>query len=233
MQQSLPILITGADTLPGRLLLEVLRRAGFCQLLCLNAQHTPQLLAQYCAEAGFVLHLADMHCVAGSTGLTETLLCQLEAAHNAAPVVFVSSSQAEEDSPMGESQQAAERAVFAYGDRTGNPVYVFRTPTLFAPEYCQTILADPSCLAQMDSSIFLLFAEDFANSLLHAFEGAVLSDRSRYPICRAMPIYEIAPQQLIALLQSFTAGQIPMLPADSLEQKLYHTYLSSLSTPTL
>lgn len=229
MYPTLPILITGADELPGRLLVEFFRQAGFTQLLCLGRSYSPQLLAQFCAEAGFVLHLADSHCAADSTGLTEALLCQLESAHSTAPVVFLSSSQAEEDSPVGVSQQAAEHAVFLYGERTGHPVYVFHTPDLFTAESCQAILADPSCLAPSDAPLSLLFAEDMARSFLHAFDGEVPSDRSRYPICRVMPTYEVPAQQLTALLQSFATGQVPSSPADSLEQKLYRTYRSSLT----
>ena len=101
MDKSSPILITGSGGFVGRNLCETLKTAGCTELLCFEKGDTPETLAEYCRRAAFVVHLAGINrpkdpseFYTGNAGLTETLLADLEAAGNKAPVLVTSSTQA-------------------------------------------------------------------------------------------------------------------------------------------
>ena len=143
MQKSTPILITGAGGFIGKNLVANLRTAGFTDLMLFEKDDTPETLAQYAARAGFVFHLAGINrpkdpseFYAGNSGLTDVLLDLLAKAETPAPVLVTSSTQAALDNDYGKSKALAEAAVFAYGEKTGAPVSVFRLPGVFG-KWCR------------------------------------------------------------------------------------------------
>ena len=128
-----PILITGAGGFVGRNLVATLHAMGCRDLLLFEKDDTPETLADFCRRAAFVVHLAGINrptdprdFYSGNAGLTDTMLADLEAAGNACPVLVTSSVQAALDNDYGKSKHMAEDAIFAHGQRTGAPVYVFR-----------------------------------------------------------------------------------------------------------
>lgn len=95
-------------------------------------------LKELVRDCDFVFHLAGINrpkeeseFEEGNAELTRNLLSCLEAEKVAAPVLLSSSTQAELDNPYGRSKKKAEDEVFAYGRRTGIPVYVYRLPNVF------------------------------------------------------------------------------------------------------
>ena len=143
MQKDTPILITGAGGFIGKNLVANLRAAGFTDLMLFEKGDTPETLAQYAARAGFVFHLAGINrpkdpseFYAGNSGLTDVLLDLLAKAETPAPVLVTSSTQAALDNDYGKSKAMAEAAVYAYGEKTGAPVYVFRLPGVFG-KWCR------------------------------------------------------------------------------------------------
>ena len=81
MEQTTPILITGAAGFVGRNLVDTLTHLGYTDLMCFDRDDTPETLAAYCRRAGFVVHLAGVNrpqdpseFYTGNTGLTDTLL---------------------------------------------------------------------------------------------------------------------------------------------------------------
>ena len=154
MGKGTPILITGAGGFIGKNLVANLRTAGFTDLMLFEKDDTPKTLAQYAARAGFVFHLAGINrpkdpseFYAGNSGLTDVLLDLLAKAETPAPVLVTSSTQAALDNDYGKSKAMAEAAVYAYGEKTGAPVYVFRLPGVFGkwcrPNY-NSVVATPS-----------------------------------------------------------------------------------------
>lgn len=251
MEKNSPILITGAGGFVGKNLVATLRTAGYTDLMLFEKDDTPETLADYCRRAAFVVHLAGINrptdpseFYTGNAGLTDTLLANLEAAWNTAPVLVTSSTQAELDNDYGKSKRQAEEAIFAHRRRTGAMVYVFRMPGVFGkwcrPNYNSVVATFCHNVAhglpiQVRDSAFslpLVYIDDVVACILAAFDGDVMMDRSATPICHMHPIYEVTLGRLAELIQGFAAGRtslaVPDLAPGSFEKKLYSTYLSYL-----
>ncbi len=251
MEKNSPILITGAGGFVGKNLVATLRTAGYTDLMLFEKDDTPETLADYCRRAAFVVHLAGINrptdpseFYTGNAGLTDTLLANLEAAGNTAPVLVTSSTQAELDNDYGKSKRQAEEAIFAHRRRTGATVYVFRMPGVFGkwcrPNYNSVVATFCHNVAhglpiQVRDSAFslpLVYIDDVVACVLAAFDGDVMMDRSATPICHMHPIHEVTLGRLAELIQGFAAGRtslaVPDLAPGSFEKKLYSTYLSYL-----
>ena len=251
MEKNSPILITGAGGFVGKNLVATLRTAGYTDLMLFEKDDTPETLADYCRRAAFVVHLAGINrptdpseFYTGNAGLTDTLLANLEAAGNTAPVLVTSSTQAELDNDYGKSKRQAEEAIFAHRRRTGAMVYVFRMPGVFGkwcrPNYNSVVATfchnvAHGLLIQVRDSAFslpLVYIDDVVACILAAFDGDVMMDRSATPICHMHPIHEVTLGRLAELIQGFAAGRtslaVPDLAPGSFEKKLYSTYLSYL-----
>ena len=251
MEKNSPILITGAGGFMGKNLVATLRTAGYTDLMLFEKDDTPETLADYCRRAAFVVHLAGINrptdpseFYTGNAGLTDTLLANLEAAGNTAPVLVTSSTQAELDNDYGKSKRQAEEAIFAHRRRTGAMVYVFRMPGVFGkwcrPNYNSVVATFCHNVAhglpiQVRDSAFslpLVYIDDVVACILAAFDGDVMMDRSATPICHMHPIHEVTLGRLAELIQGFAAGRtslaVPDLAPGSFEKKLYSTYLSYL-----
>lgn len=251
MEKNSPILITGAGGFVGKNLVATLRTAGYTDLMLFEKDDTPETLADYCRRAAFVVHLAGINrptdpseFYTGNAGLTDTLLTDLEAAGNTAPVLVTSSTQAELDNDYGKSKRQAEEAIFAHRRRTGAAVYVFRMPGVFGkwcrPNYnsvvatfCHNVAHGlPIQVRDPAFSLPLVYIDDVVACILAAFDGQVMMDRSTTPICHMHPIHEVTLGRLAELIQGFAAGRtslaVPDLAPGSFEKKLYSTYLSYL-----
>lgn len=251
MEHSSPILITGANGFVGKNLVETLRAAGYTDLLCFDKDDTPETLADYCARAAFVVHLAGINrptdpseFYTGNAELTDTLLADLEAAGSKAPVLVTSSIQAELDNDYGKSKRLAEDAIFAHGERTGAPVYIFRMEGVFGkwcrPNYnsvvatfCHNIAHGLPIQVRDPAYEFpLVYIDDVVQCILDAFDGRVLCDRSRRPICRIHPVHTVTLGFLADTIRGFAETRrnfdAPYLAEGSIEKKLYSTYLSYL-----
>ena len=251
MEKNSPILITVAGGFVGKNLVATLRTAGYTDLMLFEKDDTPETLADYCRRAAFVVHLAGINrptdpseFYTGNAGLTDTLLANLEAAGNTAPVLVTSSTQAELDNDYGKSKRQAEEAIFAHRRRTGAMVYVFRMPGVFGkwcrPNYNSVVATFCHNVAhglpiQVRDSAFslpLVYIDDVVACILAAFDGDVMMDRSATPICHMHPIHEVTLGRLAELIQGFAAGRtslaVPDLAPESFEKKLYSTYLSYL-----
>lgn len=251
MEKNSPILITGAGGFVGKNLVATLRTAGYTDLMLFEKDDTPETLADYCRRAAFVVHLAGINrptdpseFYTGNAGLTDTLLADLEAAGNTAPVLVTSSTQAELDNDYGKSKRQAEEAIFAHRRRTGAAVYVFRMPGVFGkwcrPNYnsvvatfCHNVAHGlPIQVRDPAFSLPLVYIDDVVACILAAFDGQVMMDRSTTPICHMHPIHEVTLGRLAELIQGFAAGRtslaVPDLAPGSFEKKLYSTYLSYL-----
>ena len=251
MEKNSPILITGAGGFVGKNLVATLRTAGYTDLMLFEKDDTPETLADYCRRAAFVVHLAGINrptdpseFYTGNAGLTDTLLTDLEAAGNTAPVLVTSSTQAELDNDYGKSKRQAEEAIFAHRRHTGAAVYVFRMPGVFGkwcrPNYnsvvatfCHNVAHGlPIQVRDPAFSLPLVYIDDVVACILATFDGQVMMDRSATPICHMHPIHEVTLGRLAELIQGFAAGRtslaVPDLALGSFEKKLYSTYLSYL-----
>ncbi len=260
-----PVLITGAGGFVGKNLVATLKTQGYTDLILFEKEDTPETLAEACRRAAFVVHLAGINrpqspaeFYTGNAGLTDTLLADLEAAGNPAPVLVTSSIQAALDNDYGKSKRQAEEAILAHGKRTGAPVYVFRMEGVFGkwcrPNYnsvvatfCHNIAHGlPIQVRDPDYSLPLVYIDDVIDRILEAMEeGMVVRDEEG--ICRIYPVHRTTLGELADTIRGFALARggeaakalggdgvptlaVPDLAADSFTKKLYSTYLSYLPT---
>ena len=262
-----PVLITGAGGFVGKNLVATLRAAGYTDLLLFEKDDTPATLAEYCRRAAFVVHLAGINrpqsaqeFYTGNAGLTDTLLEALEAAGNKAPVLVTSSIQAALDNDYGKSKHLAEQAIFAHGERSGAPVYVFRMEGVFGkwcrPNYnsvvatfCHNIARGlPIEVRDPAYSLPLVYIDDVVSCIRDAMErGEAVRDKEGF--CRIHPVHTVTLGALADTIRGFAKARggsaaealgsdglptlaVPDLADGSFTKKLYSTYLSYLPEDT-
>lgn len=260
-----PILITGSGGFVGRNLVATLQTRGYTDLMLFEKDDIPETLADYCRRAAFVVHLAGINrpkdpseFYSGNAGLTDTMLSLLEEAGSRAPVLVTSSIQAALDNDYGKSKLQAEQAIFAHGQRTGAPVFVFRMEGVFGkwcrPNYnsvvatfCHNVAHGlPIQVRDPAYSLPLVYIDDVVTCILDAMEkGEAIRDDEG--ICRIHPVHTVTLGQLAETIQNFAKArggkaaqalgtdglptlEVPDLAADSFTKKLYSTYLSYLPT---
>ena len=151
------ILITGAKGFVGRNLTETLKtiRDGknrttgleIGEIYEYDIDTDPALLGEFCQKADFVFNLAGVNrpqnqeeFMQGNFGFASTLLDTLQEKGNTCPVMLASSIQAtcigRYDSEYGRSKKAGEELFFAYAQKTGAKVLVYRFPNLFG-KWCR------------------------------------------------------------------------------------------------
>ncbi len=257
------ILITGAKGFAGRNLAENLRnikdgknrtRPGIQieEIFEYDIDSTPEELRRYCAEADFVFHLAginrpkDASEFSGNYGILGTVLSELKAAANKAPVMLSSSVQATLEgrfagSEYGKSKLEAENMLFNYGEENGSKVLVYRLPNLFGkwcrPNYnsavatfCNNIANGlPITVNDPAVELELLYIDDFVDEMLNALEG---KETKNEKFCTFSVTHKVTLGEIVELLESFKAQSqtlvMPEIPFNSFAKKLYSTYLSYL-----
>nr|WP_317406638.1 NAD-dependent epimerase/dehydratase family protein [Fournierella massiliensis] len=248
MELNTPILITGAGGFIGKNLVATLKTAGYTDLMLFERDDTPETLADYAARAGFVFHLAGINrpknpseFYAGNAGLTETLLALLDKAGNKAPVLVTSSTQAALDNDYGKSKAQAEQAIFAHGQTTGAPVYVFRLPGVFGkwcrPNYNSVVATFchnsanelPLSVRDPEYQLPLVYIDDVVASFVAALDGNCTREGD---YCVVPVVHETTLGHLAETIEGFARNRetldVPDQTPGSLEQKLYSTWLSYL-----
>lgn len=248
MELNTPILITGAGGFIGKNLVATLKTAGYTDLMLFERDDTPETLADYAARAGFVFHLAGINrpkdpseFYAGNAGLTEILLALLDKAGNKAPVLVTSSTQAALDNDYGKSKAQAEQAIFAHGQTTGAPVYVFRLPGVFGkwcrPNYNSVVATFchnsanglPLSVRDPEYRLPLVYIDDVVASFVAALDGNCTREGD---YCVVPVVHETTLGHLAETIEGFARNRetldVPDQTPGSLEQKLYSTWLSYL-----
>ena len=252
------ILITGACGFVGKNLTAALQSAHIHDILAYDTDTMPSDLTDYCAEADFVVHLAGVNRVNraddpqtildGNVGFTETLLTTLKEQGNTCPILFASSIQAtlegRYDSPYGQSKRACEERLMAYAHETGAEVLIYRLPNLFGkwcrPYYnsvvatfCHNLTRDlPIAVEHPTEELELLYIDDLIAEIQNALEGKPHRHPQDPTFCTVPVTHRATVAEIARLLESFRDGDgTPVIAAmveDSLEKKLYATYLSYL-----
>lgn len=217
-----------------------------------DVDSTADQLNEYCSKADFVFHLAGINRpkeaseFSGNYGILGTVLDELKACGNKAPVMLSSSTQATLEgrfagSEYGKSKLEAENMLFAYSQETGAKALVYRLPNLFGkwcrPNYnsavatfCNNMAKDlPITVNDPAVELELLYIDDFVDEMLNALEGKETKSGSfcGFPITHKVTLGEI-----VKLLECFRAQSetlvLPEIPCNSFAKKLYSTYLSYL-----
>jgi len=230
------ILVTGAKGFLGKNLCHTLKQTH--TVWECHRKTPPEELETYCCRADLVFHLAGVNRAEteaefwkGNVGFTETLLQVLTRQGNRCPVVFASSIHAGENTPYGQSKQAAEELVLSHGDNTA----VYRLPNLFGkwcrPNYnsvvatfCHNLANNlPIRVDDAQAELQLAYIDDVVAELCTATKG-------KTGVQTISVIHRISVGDLAQQLQQFRRSlEILTLPAmDTFTKQLYATFLSFL-----
>ncbi len=243
------VLITGVEGFVGKNLRVSLQQRNDIRLIGYDIQDDPSTLTDLLDQADFLYHLAGVNRPqtpeefrSGNTGLTEIICRHLMNTGRRVPITITSSTQAALGNPYGESKRGAEEAVFAYGQQTGAPVYVFRLPNVFGkwcrPNYnsgvatfCHNIAHDlPIQVNDPNVVMKLVYIDDVVRALIALLDGVT---EVQDGFCMVKPVHTIKLGEIAELIQSFKESRrlrsIPDM-VDPFTKKLYATYLSYLPT---
>lgn len=244
------ILVTGSKGFIGRNLMVRLGERPDMVVARFDRGDDPASLPDLVAEVDAVVHLAGENRPKDerafdevNTGLTEKLCDAIRREYDVGgrqvALVLASSIQAERDNPYGRSKLAAEQAVRALAEVTGNPAIVLRLPGVFGkwgrPNYnsvvatfCHNIARGlPIRIDNPDASLRLVYIDDVLDAVLSTLE--TLEPGLHCP--EVFPEYTTTLGELVALLQAFDTGREALYTEQvgtGLTRALYATYLSYL-----
>ena len=244
------ILVTGANGFIGKNLVVRLNELADITLNTFLRDDDMARLPELVAQADAVVHLAGENRPADevafsqvNAGLTSALCeairqeCATAGRH--VPLLLASSTQAERDNPYGRSKLAAEQAVLALAQATGNPCVLFRLPGVFGkwckPNYnsvvatfCHNLARNlPIQINDPDASLLLVYVDDVVNSFLNALEAPSLG----YTQAAVEPEYTITLGELAARIRAFANCRTTLMServGTGLVRALYATYVSYL-----
>ena len=206
-------------------------------------------LKKYASDCDFVYHLAGVNrpkdaseFYEGNASFTETLCSLLKEYDNHCPILISSSIQASKDNDYGKSKKEGEEYLLNHGETMNSKVYIYRLANLFGkwcrPNYnsvvatwCYNVAHDLDIQINDESvELPLCYIDDVIDEFLNALEGHPTIPKEG--IYQVYPIHFIKLGELAKIIKSFKESrktlQIPNMQADSLEKKLYSTYLSYL-----
>ena len=206
-------------------------------------------LKKYASDCDFVFHLAGVNrpkdaseFYEGNASFTETLCSLLKEYDNHCPILISSSIQASKDNDYGKSKKEGEDYLLNHGETMNSKVYIYRLANLFGkwcrPNYnsvvatwCYNVAHDLDIQINDESvELPLCYIDDVIDEFLNALEGHPTISFGEYN--KVHPTYEITLDELSKLIYSFKEQSntliMPEISDDSLEKKLYSTYLSYL-----
>lgn len=240
------VLITGADGFIGKNLITHLRERNDVELLRFTRGDDPSLLPQLILDVDFVFHLAGVNrpedpqeFQSGNTDLTQVLCNAIKASKKTLPVLYTSSSQAEQENPYGISKRGAEEALLELVSICGTPLHIFRLPNVFGKwaranynsavaTFCHNITRDlPIQINDPAACINLVYIDDVVRHFIHVMDGKLVDG----PFVSVEPQYSITIGDLAEQLYSFRDSRKSMITepvGTGLVRALYSTYLSYL-----
>lgn len=243
------VLVTGAKGFIGRNLVAELERRDGVEVLAFDLDTPEEVLEEYCKMCDFVYNLAGVNrpehleeFKEGNFDFVVKLTDLLRKYGNKCPIVISSSIQAALENPYGLSKKAAEDFLFAYGQETGAPIYLYRFTNVFGkwcrPNYnsvvatfCYNIAHDlPIQVNDRKTVLHLAYIDDVIGELLQALDRHPHVHEDGY--CYAPVEHVVTLGEIANLLYSFKESRRNLLLPDvtdgSFEKKLYSTYLSYL-----
>ena len=240
------IAITGSRGFIGRNLQVHLQELGHHDPVLVPHDADAAALSTLLAGVDVVFHLAGVNrpphpddFASGNHAFTQRL-CEAMAAQPSRPrVAFASSTQAALDNPYGRSKRDAEDALFAYGERTGARVHVYRLTNVFGkwsrPNYnsavatfCHNIAhGEPIVVNKADAPLRLIYVDDVVRHFC-----ALLDDvPTPSGLLSAGPEYDTTVGELAEQIRAFAQSRESLVTervGTGLVRALYATYVTFL-----
>lgn len=190
------ILVTGANGFIGKNLVVRLNELTGISVSSFVRGDDLRSLPELIAKSDAVIHLAGENRPADeaafahvNTELTAVVCDAIQQEYaksgRCIPMVLASSTQAERDNPYGRSKLAAEAAVRALSQATGNPCVIFRLPGVFGkwckPDYnsvvatfCHNIARElPIQINDPSANLRLVYVDDVVAEMIATLENPV------------------------------------------------------------
>jgi UDP-2-acetamido-2,6-beta-L-arabino-hexul-4-ose reductase len=238
------IAVTGADGFIGRNLCVRLREIGI-EALPITSESCEADWRDAITGADAVIHLAGanrpenpLDFFAINVGSTERLGAILNDSGRAIPIVYASTSRAEEATDYGNSKRLAEAALRAFAEPMGADVYIFRLPNVFGkwarPNYnsavatfCHNIARNlPITIHEPSAPLALVYVDDVVAEMI-----ATLINRPATGYRDIRPVYQTTVGEVAEMIQGFQSDRAENLIANvgvGLTRALYATYVSAL-----
>ena len=237
------ILITGADSFIGKNLKAELLNRQYYNVIEINNSNDVELLKQYIDESDFIFHLLTVYRSDDESAFerinTETTRKIVELIGNRPKsLLLLSSAQAGNGTPYGQSKLHSEECVKEWMHITENKAYIFRAANEFGkwcPPYLNSVIATfcyniangkEITVSNADAKLNLMFIDDIVNGFIDTMEG---SKDATY--CDISPVYETTVGEVAEIISAFPEARensdIPDIE-DKFIKKLYSTFLSYL-----
>lgn len=246
MQAKRKIIVTGAHGFIGKNLVVRLSELPDMVVSSFVRGDDVALLPDLIAHADAVIHLAGENRPLNeaafadvNTGLTFVVCEAIQKSGRRVPLVLASSTQAELDNPYGRSKLAAEHAVQALSEATGNSCAIFRLPGVFGkwckPNYnsvvatfCHNIARGlPIQINAPEAELQLVYIDDVVSS----FVDAIGATTEGLTYGQVVPVYKLTLGDLADRINAFSEER-PKLGVGhvgvGLDRALYATYVSYL-----
>lgn len=238
------IAITGAGGFIGRNLAVRLGELGM-EVLPLLRDSSRVTWIDAIKQADAVIHLAGANrpidpaeFLTVNHGSADLLAEAVAAAGRPIPVVYSSSSRAEEPTDYGRSKLAGEERLKALAAKTGSPVHILRLPNVFGkwarPNYnsgvatfCHNIARGlPIQVNNPSAPLSLVYIDDVVETLVAIVEG-----RAGEGAIEVEPVYHSTVGEVAGIIAGFRADRADNLidqVGTGLKRALYSTYVSAL-----
>ena len=179
------IFITGATGFIGKNFCLALIENGIDDIIKIDIDSSEDEIIDGIRKADIIYHLAginrpksDQEFISGNVDFTREIVEFLKAENQNTPIVFSSSTQAENSSPYGKSKVDAENIIREYSEDVGSDYYIYRLPNVFGkwcmPNYnsfvatfCHNIANDlPIEVHNPTSEVDLVYIDDVCDSFL-------------------------------------------------------------------
>jgi len=243
------VVITGAHGFIGKNLVSRLQSESGLELVEITRQDSLDEFHTEIIEADWIVHLAgvnrpesDDEFQSINVGYTSRLCDIASNADAAIPIIFASSTQAENQTQYGKSKLSAENILKAHASDTGCNTLIYRLPGIFGkwcrPNYnsvvatfCHNISHGlPIRVDDETTSLSLNYIDDVVEDMLSRILGEK-EIHEQVAFLTVEPLHEISLRSLVSTLEGFRDNrnnlQVDQV-GSGLKRALYATYISYL-----
>lgn len=240
------VLVTGASGFIGKNLACRLQELPNTQVILFTRQENKKKLFELVVTSDMVVHLAGVNRPDSETDFTydnidlTTAVCDaIRSSGRNIPIIFASSTQANQPTSYGQSKKLAEQTVQLLAEETNNSASIFRLPGVFGkwckPNYnsvvatfCHNVARNiPVQLSDSESTVDLVYIDDVVN----VFIDKLFNMKQGLDWGQVSPIYKLTLGELVEQIRCFDECRTSLIServGSGMVRALYSTYISYL-----